>query len=97
VTRPQWISVFVSKHPGVDAAYQDGKGDLKSHNPTKVTVDEKTADGYLIAFENKDSAGANYFVRGYKLSDGKGSQCQTTGSQPKAAETAVAICRSLSK
>jgi hypothetical protein len=91
------VSVFVSKHPSVDAAYEDGKSDLKSHNPTKVSVDEKKADGYLISFENKGSAGANYFVWSYKLLDGKGYQCQTTGSQPKAAETALAICRSLSK
>jgi hypothetical protein len=91
------VSVFVSKHPTVDAAYQDEKSDLKSHNPTRVTIDEKKADGYLIAFENKGTAGANSFVWGYKLLDGKGYQCQTTGSQPKAAETALAICRGLSK
>jgi hypothetical protein len=50
-----------------------------------------------IAIPFKGSAGANYFVWSYKLLDGKGYQCQTTGSQPKAAETALAICRSLSK
>jgi hypothetical protein len=91
------VSVFVSKHPSVDAAYKDETDDVKHHNPTKVMVDEKQADGYLIAFENKGSASPSYFVWSYKRLDGKGYQCQTVLSQPALVETATAICRSLSK
>jgi len=91
------ISVLASKHGSVDTAYTAAKGDIKSYTGAKVTTDEKRADGYLIAFENTGSAGMNYVVWGFKMLDGKGYECQTTGSQPKAAETALAICRSLSK
>jgi hypothetical protein len=78
-------------------AYAEAKGDLELYTGVKVTTDEKGADGYLITFENRGSAGMNYFVWGFKMLGGKGYECSTVGSHPKTAETVVAICRSVSK
>ena len=58
---------------------------------------EKLADGFLLTYENKGSAGSNYWVVSRRTIEGADYACGTTASQPAQQAAAVAFCKSLKK
>lgn len=68
-----------------------------TYSPTKFSREETLSDGYVLSFENKGSAGANYFVVVRRTIDGKVYRCETTASTPEQGTKAEAACLSLKK
>ncbi len=57
--------------------------------------EEKLADGWLVAFENKGGMGTNYWVKSRRTIGGKDYVCGTTASNPDQQKNAIAACKSL--
>jgi hypothetical protein len=72
----------------------EAKADAKDFNPTNMK-DEKLADGWALTYENKGSAGTNFWVRVRREIGGKSYVCSTTGSQAEQAKAVLAACKSL--
>jgi hypothetical protein len=61
----------------------------------KITVQEKTADGYHLEFNNTGSMGANYFVEVLRTINGTAYFCSTTAPDADTAAAATKACQSL--
>ena len=86
---------------GVDAAserrpltVEDAQAAAKDYTPVDVKT-EKLADGWVLTFANKGSAGENFFVQVRREIAGKPIWCETTASTPDQAKAALAVCKSL--
>jgi hypothetical protein len=80
-----------------DAA--DAAAANKEANSNKGTniKSETLADGFLLTYENKGSAGSNYGVVSRRTIDGKAYACGTTVSSADQQANAAKFCKSLKK
>ena len=76
----------------VKAALSEAEGN-KGENMKPETL----ADGFILTYENKGSAGSNYWVAARRTIDGKDYSCGTTASTPAQQSAAAAFCKSLKK
>ena len=65
------------------------------YDGSKITVQEKTADGWHLEFNNTGSMGANYFVEIVRTINGTQYDCTTTAPDTDTAAAAVKACLSL--
>jgi hypothetical protein len=75
---------------------EDAKKDAEMFSPQNVQT-EKLADGWAFSFENKGSAGTNYFVKVRREIGGKAYWCETIASNPDQKANALKACKSLKK
>ena len=87
------MSVEIAKTP---QTLDEAKEDAKMYSPKNLKA-EPLADGWLMTFENKGAAGANYWVDVRRTIDGKLYKCTTTGSDAGQAAAVLAACKSLRK
>ncbi len=72
----------------------DEKADADMYSPKNLKT-EALPDGWVVTFDNKGGAGANYFVTVRRDIAGKSYKCSTTGSDPEQAKAVLAACKSL--
>jgi len=77
--------------------FAEAEKGMKDYSPTKVGEKTKTADGWVITFENKGGMGTNYFAWVRRTIGGKQIKCETTASTADQQAKAVAACKSLTK
>ena len=70
--------------------------EAKSNKATNIKS-TKLADGFLVTYENKGSAGTNYWVEARRKIGGKDYACKTTASKPAQQANAAKFCKSLKK
>jgi hypothetical protein len=75
----------------LDSAVEDSK----MYDGSKITVQEKTADGWHLEFNNTGSMGANYFVEIVRTINGTAYDCSTTAPDADTAAAATKACLSL--
>jgi hypothetical protein len=86
------FTVGTPKEPKtLDAAVEDSK----MYDGSKITVQEKTDDGYHLEYNNTGSMGANYFVEILRTINGVAYSCGTTAPDEATAAAAVKACQSL--
>jgi hypothetical protein len=73
---------------------EDAQAGAKDYTPVDLKT-EKLADGWVLTFANKGSAGENFFVQVRREIAGKPIWCETTASTPDQAKAALAVCKSL--
>ena len=87
------LSVEIAKAP---QTIDEAKEDAKMYTPANLKADT-LPDGWALTFENKGSAGVNFFVDVRRTIDGKLIKCSTTGADAGQAAAALAACKSLRK
>jgi len=87
------LTVEVAKTP---QTLDEAKEDAKMYTPANLKADT-LPDGWALTFDNKGSAGSNFFVDVRRTIDGKLIKCSTTGSDAGQAAAVLAACKSLRK
>ena len=73
----------------------EAKKDAESSYSSTDAKSETLADGWLLTFTNKGSAGTNYWVSSRRDIGGKSYFCSTTATTPEQQANAAAFCKSL--
>jgi hypothetical protein len=87
--------VFTVGTPKEPKTLETAVEDSKMYDGSKITVQEKTADGYHLEYNNTGSMGANYFVEVLRTINGTAYACGTTAPDADTAAAAVKACQSL--
>ena len=97
---PNWMVqapglVFSVGTPKEPKTLESAVEDSKMYDGSKITVQEKTADGYHLEYNNTGSMGANYFVEVLRTINGVAYFCSTTAPDADTAVATVKACQSL--
>jgi hypothetical protein len=99
MVRIQGAGLFANVGPagGFDAADAvDANKEANSNKGTNIKS-ETLDDGFLLTYENKGSAGSNYWVVSRRTIGGQGYSCRTTASSADQQANAAKFCKSLKK
>jgi hypothetical protein len=77
-----------------DATFELAIEDAKMFSPT-LNRQDKTADGWVLEYQNKGSMGDNFFVEIVRTVGGKRYKCSATTPNKAQAEAGAAACQTL--
>ncbi|MBT8495888.1 MAG: hypothetical protein KJO07_22785 [Deltaproteobacteria bacterium] len=91
------VSMTIGPAVDVDAAtLEDAKKNAQSFSPTEIEGEE-LADGYILTYRNEGSMGKNYWLVGRRKIGGAAYSCGVSSPKKSHQQSAIAICKSLSK
>lgn len=82
---------------GVDPAdVAEAKKNAENYAP-RATKEEDLSDGFILTYESKGSTGTNYWLVGRREIEGVSYACGVRSPKKEHQQTAVTICKSLTK
>jgi len=96
VRGPAGIVDVIKAAPEKGVSLAKALEDLSIYTPLNIKSEE-LADGWIVSFENKGSAGTNYWVNSVRKISGNVYTCGTTAHTADQQKSAADACKSLTK